>query len=197
MIYCENIVNGTLFFFTLPRFRNHIFSPPFSAMPLPQLLQFFSPISAIALPQLVCQNFFFSFHFGHSTHTSHTRTVKLDRGISVSTLPKFNIFSLHLFLLLSHTFGWILAMVIPKFNLSPHNPKKVSTVLITQIKFKFYDINPKNSERWVFIFTPFIGAKPHQRKDSDSIVQRCDRSLTGSTGLHLFTKMPPNLFLKN
>ena len=60
MIYCENIVNVTLFFFTLPRFRNNFFFSPFSAMPLPQLLQnFFFPISAMALPQLVCQFFFF------------------------------------------------------------------------------------------------------------------------------------------
>ena len=52
----------TLFFFLLfHRFRNLFFSPPFSAMPLPQLLFFFfySPISAMALPQLVCQFFFF------------------------------------------------------------------------------------------------------------------------------------------
>ena len=62
MIYCENIVNVILFFFTLPRFRNHIFFPPFSAIPLPQLLQiFFFPISAMALPQVVCQIFFFFF----------------------------------------------------------------------------------------------------------------------------------------
>ena len=60
MIYCENIVNVALFFLLLPRFRNHIFFPPFSVMPLPQLLQnFFSPISAMALSQLVCHNFFF------------------------------------------------------------------------------------------------------------------------------------------
>ena len=89
MIYCENIVNITLFFFTLHRFRNHFFFSPFLAMLLPQLLQFFFPILAMALPQLVCQ-IFFSFHFGHSTHTSHTRAVELSREISVSTLPKFN-----------------------------------------------------------------------------------------------------------
>ena len=60
MIYCEDIVNITLFFFTLPRFRNHIFFPPFSAMPLLQLLQkIFFPILAMILPQLVCQFFFF------------------------------------------------------------------------------------------------------------------------------------------
>ena len=42
MIYYEDIVNITLFFFfTLPRFRNHIFFPPFSAMPFPQLLNIF------------------------------------------------------------------------------------------------------------------------------------------------------------
>ena len=50
----------TLFFLLFPRFRNHFFFPPFSAMPLPQLLQkFFSPILAMALSQLVCHKFFF------------------------------------------------------------------------------------------------------------------------------------------
>ena len=116
---CKNIVDMTPFFFySSIDFRTTFFFPPFSAMPLPQLLQkFFFPISAMALPQLVCQ-FFFSFHFGHSTHTSHIWVAELGKGISVSTLLKFNIFSLHLFLLLSHTFGWISAMVIPKFSLS-------------------------------------------------------------------------------
>ena len=115
MIYCENIVNGTLFFFTLPRFRNHIFSPPIFGNAIATLVtNFFPPISAMALPQLVCQ-FFFSFHFRHFTHTW---AAELGTGNSVSPLPKFNIFSLHLFLLLSHTFGWISVTVIPKFNLS-------------------------------------------------------------------------------
>ena len=58
MIYCENIVNVTLFFLLSPDFGTTFF-PPFLAMPLPQLLQFFFPISAMALPQLVCQFFFF------------------------------------------------------------------------------------------------------------------------------------------
>ena len=87
MIYCENIVNVILFFFTLPRFRNHIFFPPFPAMPLPQLLQFFFPISAMALPQLVCQ-FFFSFHFVHSTHTG-SRIGHKKFGISVAEIQHF------------------------------------------------------------------------------------------------------------
>ena len=60
MIYCENIVNGTLFFFTLPRFRNHIFFPPIFGNAIATIVtNFFPPISAMALPQLVCQFFFF------------------------------------------------------------------------------------------------------------------------------------------
>ena len=78
MIYCENIVNVALFFFLLlPRFQNHIyFSPPahphFRHAIATIVTKFFFPISAMALPQLVCHNFFFfSFHFGHSTHATH------------------------------------------------------------------------------------------------------------------------------
>ena len=80
MIYCENIVNVTLFFLL----------SPFSAMSLPQLLQiFFFPISAMVLPQLVCQIFFF--HFGHSTHTSHpgSRIVQRNFGIHVAKIQHF------------------------------------------------------------------------------------------------------------
>ena len=94
MIYCENIVNVALFFFLLLRFRNHIFSPPFSVMALPQLLQkFFSPISAMVLPQLVCHNFFFFSLWALNAHFT-TSQQELSRGISVFTLSKFNIFSL-------------------------------------------------------------------------------------------------------
>ena len=91
MIYCENIVNVILFFFTLPRFRNHIFFPPFSAIPLPQLLQFFFfPISAMALPQVVCQIFFFSFHFGHSTHSHPGNKIGHRKfGIPVAEIQHF------------------------------------------------------------------------------------------------------------
>ena len=70
MIYCENMVNVKLFFLLSPDLGTTFFSP-FLAMSLPQLLQIFFPISAMTLPQLVCHNFFFSFHFGHSTHTAH------------------------------------------------------------------------------------------------------------------------------
>ena len=117
-------MNVTLFFLnSSPDFNNHIFFPPIfgndiatinkkkisptSAMPLPQFYSnfffpshfwqwhcpnyqiFFFPISAMALPQLV---FFF---FRHGIWAA---------GISITPLPKFKIFSLSLFLFLSHTF---------------------------------------------------------------------------------------------
>ena len=94
MIYCENIVNVTLFFFSPQISKPLFFSPIFGNAIVTIVTIFFFPISAMALPQLVCQFFFFSFHFGHFTHTSHTRAAELGKGISISTLPKFNIFSL-------------------------------------------------------------------------------------------------------
>ena len=45
VIYCENVVKilwtKHFFFFTLPQISKPLFFPPFSAMPLPQLLNFF------------------------------------------------------------------------------------------------------------------------------------------------------------
>ena len=94
MIYCENIVNVALFFLLLPRFRNHIFFPPFSVMPLPQLLQKnFSPISAMALPQLVCHNFFFFLFTLGTQCTLHNQSVGIEQR-NFGTFSKFNIFSL-------------------------------------------------------------------------------------------------------
>ena len=122
---CKNIVDVTSFFLFLlfHRFRN-LFPPP----PPPNFWQchchncyffFYSPISAMALTQLVCQIFFFfplrAIHAHPGSRIGHKKF-----GIP---LPKFNIFSLHFFLLLFHTFGWISATVIPKFNLSPQNLK--------------------------------------------------------------------------
>ena len=82
-------MNVILFFLLSPDFGTTFFFPPFSAMPLPQLLQFFFPISAMTLPQLVCQ-FFFSFHFGHSTH-SHlgSRIGHRKFGILVAEIQHF------------------------------------------------------------------------------------------------------------
>ena len=93
MIYYENIVNVTIFFLLLPRFRNNFFSPQFSAMPLPQLLQFFfsyfdNGIAAISLSHF----FFFSLWALHAHFIPGQQ--ELDRGISIFTLLKFNIFSL-------------------------------------------------------------------------------------------------------
>ena len=89
MIYCENIVNVTLFFFTLPRFRNHIFPPIFGNVIATIVTNFFFPISAMVLPQLVCQIFFF--HFGHSTHTSHpgSRIGQMNFGIHIAEIQHF------------------------------------------------------------------------------------------------------------
>ena len=97
-------IDSLILAMALPQLGSHnFFFSLFSTMPLPQLLQKknFPPISAMALPQLVCQFFFFLFTSG----TPHTRAAELGTRNSVSPLLKFNIFSLHLFLLLSHTFG--------------------------------------------------------------------------------------------
>ena len=74
---------------TLPQLGSHnFFSSLFSAMPLPQLLQkfFFSLfrqcIATISLP------IFFSFHFGHSTHTG-SRIGHRKFGISIAEIQHF------------------------------------------------------------------------------------------------------------
>ena len=100
-----NIVDITIFFFLLfHRFRNFfplIFGNAIATIAKKKI---YTPISAMALPQFVCQLFFF-FFFSFSLRALHARTVELGRGNSVSSLPKFNIFSLHLFLLLSPPFS--------------------------------------------------------------------------------------------
>ena len=70
MIYCENIVNVTLFFYSPQISEPHFLSPHFRQCHCHNCYKFFFfPISAMALPQVVCQFFFFSFHSGHSTHS--------------------------------------------------------------------------------------------------------------------------------
>ena len=59
MIYCKNIMNVTLCFFTFPRFWNHFFFLHFRQCHCHNCYNFFFPISAMTLPQLVCQIFFF------------------------------------------------------------------------------------------------------------------------------------------
>ena len=142
----------TLFFFTLPQISKPLFFSPFSAMPLPQLLQFFFPISAMALPQLVFHKsfFFFFLYFDNAIATISLSQIFYflisamalpqlvfgqqvwTAGISVMWLPKFIIFSLPLFLFLSHTFiefrqhrcrNSLSFLVLPKFTLFPQFPK--------------------------------------------------------------------------
>ena len=84
----------------LPQFHSNFFFLPFSGMILPQLPIFFPPISTMALPQLV-------FFFWALTFRAQDTVVKQGIwavGISLTPLPKFKIFSLPLFLFLSHTF---------------------------------------------------------------------------------------------
>ena len=87
MIYCENIVNVTLFFLLSQILEPH-FSPHFRQCHCHNSYKkFFPPISAMVLPQLICQ-FFFSFHFGHSTHMgSRIRHRKF--GILVAEIQHF------------------------------------------------------------------------------------------------------------
>ena len=122
--YCKNIVDITIFFFFYSFIDFVTFFPPIFSNAIATIVKkkklysyFDNGIATIRL-----SNFFF-FFFSVLLQALHVRAAELGRGNSVSPLLKFNIFSLHLFLLLSHTFGWISATVIPKFNLSPQNPK--------------------------------------------------------------------------
>ena len=139
MIYCENVVKilwtRHFFFLLFPRFRNHFFFSPIfgNVNAIIAKRKFYSPISAMALPQLGCHKFLFEliitnhmwftvkilwttlfifllFHrfqnhffflfffpiFGNAIATIAKK--KFYSPILVSTLPKFNIFSLHFFL---------------------------------------------------------------------------------------------------
>ena len=100
MIYCENIVNVTLFFLLSLDFGTTFF-PPIFGNAIATIVTIFFPYFGNGIVTISLLIFFFSFHFGHSTHTSYIQATKLDRGISVSTLSKFNIFSLHFFFFFS------------------------------------------------------------------------------------------------
>ena len=60
MIYCKNIMNVTLFFYSPQISEPHFFPPIFGNVIATIVTIFIFPISAMALPQLVCQkkNFF-------------------------------------------------------------------------------------------------------------------------------------------
>ena len=86
----------TIFFFFLLFLRFRKFFPPIFGNVIATIAKkkFYTPISTMALPQFVCQNFFF---FSFSLRALYARAAELGRGNSISPLPKFNIFSLHLF----------------------------------------------------------------------------------------------------
>ena len=89
MIYCENIVNVTLFFFYSPKISEpHFFSPIFGNAIATIVTNFFFPISAMALPQLVCQNFFF-FLFTSGTPRMGSRIGHRKFGIPVVEIQHF------------------------------------------------------------------------------------------------------------
>ena len=137
---CKNIVDVALFFFKFLTcdFGNHYF--------------FFLPFLAMALPQLPI--FFFLFRQCHChiwfslralTLRAPTRAAGMGRrnfGDGVAENKKF--LSPTFYLSLSN-FCWISAMVLPQFTFFPQIAKKVETVLITPINFKFSNIQPKDS----------------------------------------------------
>ena len=131
MIYCENVVKycgRSIFFFnSSSNFNNYyFFSSYFRQWHCHNCHQFFFPISAMALPQLV---------FSQQVWAA---------GISVMWLQKFKIFSLPLFLSLSY-FCWFSAIPLPKFNLFPQFSKQFGTVPVTQINSGFSNIQPRPS----------------------------------------------------
>ena len=93
MIYCENIVNVTLFFYSPQISEPHFFSPHFRQCHCHNCYNFFFPISAMALPQLVCQkNFFFFFSLrALNAHLSHpgSRIGHKKFGIPVAEIQHF------------------------------------------------------------------------------------------------------------
>ena len=88
---CKNIVDVAFFFFNFsPDFSNHFFFPPIFGNTIATIAKkkIYSPISAMALPQLVCQNFFFfslrALHAHSSSRIGHRKF-----GISVAEIQHF------------------------------------------------------------------------------------------------------------
>ena len=90
MIYCENIVNITLFFFYSPQISEppFFFFSPFSAMPLPQLLQYFFPYFGNGIATISLSNFFFFSLRALHTHSS-SRIGRRKFGIPVTEIQHF------------------------------------------------------------------------------------------------------------
>ena len=86
---CKIIVDITIFFFLLfHRFRN-FFSPIFdNAIATIAKKKFYTPISAMALPQFVCQIFFF-FLFTSGTPRMGSKTGQRKFSITVAEIQHF------------------------------------------------------------------------------------------------------------
>ena len=87
---CKNIVDMTTFFLLFHRFLNFFFPSPFSAIPLPQLLEKnFIPLFRHWHCHNSFVNFFlkfFAFYFGHSTHGQQNQR---KFGITVAEIQHF------------------------------------------------------------------------------------------------------------
>ena len=125
---CKNIVDITLFFLKfLPRFRQPLFfffSPIFGNG---IATNFFPPISAMALPQLVSVNRNFS-----------------------NVITEIQNFLSPTFSLSLTYFCWILTTL----TLFPQFPKELITMPITQINSEFNNIQPKDSFSTSLLFHP-------------------------------------------
>ena len=147
MIYYKNIVDMKPVFYSSRDFET-TFLFPFLAMPLSQLLKkiklfpyFGNDIAAIA---------FFFIYFKSTPHSGtlgHTGFGQENWAVEFRQCHCRNskIFSLLLSLFSLLLFGWISAMPLPKFSLSPQFSNYFWIVRITQINFEFYNINPKDS----------------------------------------------------
>ena len=91
MIYCENIVNVTLFFLLSLDFGTTFFSPHFQQCHCHNCYKFFFPYFSNGIATISLSKKIFSFHFGHSTHTSHpgSRIVQRNFGIHVAKIQHF------------------------------------------------------------------------------------------------------------
>ena len=124
MIYCENIVNVTLFFFfTLPRFRNHFFFLPIFSNAIATIVTIFFPYFGNGIATISLSNFFFfSFSlWALHAHFSHpgSRFRQRNFDIHVAEIQHF----LSPLFYSSLSYFWLnFAMAIPKFSLSPQNP---------------------------------------------------------------------------
>ena len=91
MIYCKNIMNVTFFFLLSPDFGTTFFFPHFQQCHCHNCYNFFFPILGMALPQLVCQIFFFFSLWALHAHLLHpgSRIGQRNFGIHVAEIQYF------------------------------------------------------------------------------------------------------------